>query len=132
MFSCVNSTLNGITTIRASAAEGPLREEFDQHQNAHTSAWYLTLACMSSFGLWLDVIAVIFVAFVTYSFIVLHGCKQHKLTNFAYVNIFEFCFSFGSKRQFRWVGHFAIFDFDRDVAVRHEANWRSGQSVNQR
>lgn len=75
MFSSVNSTLNGITTIRASGAEDALREEFDQYQNCHTSAWYLTLACMASFGLWLDIIAVIFVAFVTYSFIVLHGCK---------------------------------------------------------
>lgn len=75
MFSCVNSTLNGITTIRASGAEVPLRQEFDHHQNAHTSAWYLTLACMASFGLWLDVIAVLFVAFVAYSFIVMHGCE---------------------------------------------------------
>lgn len=83
MFSCVNSTLNGITTIRASGAEETLRQEFDRHQNAHTSAWYLTLACMSSFGLWLDVIAVIFVAIVTYSFIVLHGrkCYNIKLLN---------------------------------------------------
>lgn len=32
MLSCVNSTLNGIATIRASEAETLVKQEFDSHQ----------------------------------------------------------------------------------------------------
>ncbi|CAH1105116.1 unnamed protein product [Psylliodes chrysocephalus] len=73
MFSHVNSTLNGITTIRASNAEDVLIDEFDSNQDVHTAAWYLLIACMGSFGLWLDIISLIFTASVTFSFIYLHS-----------------------------------------------------------
>ncbi|KAJ8951068.1 hypothetical protein NQ318_003766, partial [Aromia moschata] len=75
VFSHVSSSLNGIVTIRASKAEDVLINEFDEHQDVHTSAWYLTITCMVSFGLWLDTICVIFVFCVTFSFIILHLCK---------------------------------------------------------
>ncbi|KAJ8979912.1 hypothetical protein NQ317_005348 [Molorchus minor] len=71
VFSHVTSSLNGITTIRASKAEEVLIHEFDHHQDAHTSAWYLTITCIVAFGLWLDIVCVIFVACVTFSFVVL-------------------------------------------------------------
>ncbi|XP_017778100.1 PREDICTED: multidrug resistance-associated protein 4 [Nicrophorus vespilloides] len=72
VFSHLNSSLNGITTIRASHAEKGLIKEFDHHQDAHTSAWFLTIACTSSFGLWIDMVCVIFTAVVTFSFIFLN------------------------------------------------------------
>ncbi|XP_057653038.1 ATP-binding cassette sub-family C member 4-like isoform X2 [Diorhabda carinulata] len=71
VFSHVNSSLNGIKTIRSSNAEQLLINEFDNHQDVHTSAWYLTIACVGAFGLWLDIIAVIFLACVTFTFAVL-------------------------------------------------------------
>ncbi|KAJ8933696.1 hypothetical protein NQ314_013862 [Rhamnusium bicolor] len=70
VFSHVSSSLNGITTIRASKAEEILINEFDDHQDIHTSAWYLTITCIVAFGLWLDIVCVIFVACVTFSFII--------------------------------------------------------------
>ncbi|KAJ8933698.1 hypothetical protein NQ314_013864 [Rhamnusium bicolor] len=73
VFSHVNSSLNGITTIRASRIEDVLINEFDDHQDIHTSAWYLTITCVVSFGLWLDIICVIFVGCVTFSFIIMHN-----------------------------------------------------------
>ncbi|CAG9858692.1 unnamed protein product [Phyllotreta striolata] len=73
VFSHVNSTLNGIITVRASKAEDILMDEFDDHQDAHTGAWYLLIACMSSFGLWLDMICLVFTFTVTFSFIFLHS-----------------------------------------------------------
>ncbi|KAJ8951072.1 hypothetical protein NQ318_003770 [Aromia moschata] len=73
VFSHVSSSLNGITTIRASKAEETLIHEFDNHQDAHTSAWYLIIACTCSFGLWLDIICFIFLACVTYSFIIMQS-----------------------------------------------------------
>ncbi|XP_056634445.1 ATP-binding cassette subfamily C member 4-like isoform X1 [Diorhabda sublineata] len=71
VFSHVNSTLNGMATIRACKAEEMLREEFDHHQDVHTSAWYLTIACINCFGLWLDLIAIVFLAVVTYGLVIL-------------------------------------------------------------
>ncbi|CAG9858341.1 unnamed protein product [Phyllotreta striolata] len=71
VFSHVNSTINGITTIRASHAQRILIEEFDEHQDVHTSAWYLTIACTSTFGLWLDIVCSIFAASVIFTFVVL-------------------------------------------------------------
>lgn len=71
VFSHVNSSLNGITTIRSSNVEQLLIDEFDSHQDVHTSAWYLTIACVGAFGLWLDIIAVAFLACVTFTFAIL-------------------------------------------------------------
>ncbi|KAI2474051.1 ATP binding cassette (ABC) transporter subfamily C member [Diabrotica virgifera virgifera] len=71
VFSHINATLNGIITIRASNAQDVLIEEFDENQDANTSAWYLTIACMNSFGLWLDFLAIIFLAIVTFCFVIL-------------------------------------------------------------
>ncbi|XP_060517421.1 probable multidrug resistance-associated protein lethal(2)03659 isoform X2 [Cylas formicarius] len=70
VFSHVTSSLAGLTTIRASQLESTLIKEFDEHQNVHTSAWFLTIMCTVSFGLWLDIICVIFVACVTFGFVV--------------------------------------------------------------
>ncbi|CAG9833840.1 unnamed protein product [Diabrotica balteata] len=71
VFSHINATLNGIITIRASNAQDILIEEFDDNQDVNTSAWYLTIACMNSFGLWLDFLAIIFLAVVTFCFVIL-------------------------------------------------------------
>ncbi|XP_056634781.1 putative uncharacterized protein DDB_G0282133 [Diorhabda sublineata] len=70
VFSHVSSTICGIVTIRSSHSEEILINEFDRHQDVHTSAWYLTLACMNAFGLWLDLIVLIFLAIVTFSFVI--------------------------------------------------------------
>ncbi|XP_022909501.2 probable multidrug resistance-associated protein lethal(2)03659 [Onthophagus taurus] len=70
VFSLLNSTLSGISTIRASNAEMSLIKEFDRHQDAHTSAWFMTISVMVSFGLWLDLLCVVFLTCILVSFIV--------------------------------------------------------------
>ncbi|XP_057653043.1 ATP-binding cassette sub-family C member 4-like [Diorhabda carinulata] len=72
VFSHLNSTLNGIVTIRASKTEDILKDEFDAHQDVHTAAWYLTIGCMDSFGLWLDILCIIFLACIIVFFLILH------------------------------------------------------------
>jgi ATP-binding cassette subfamily C (CFTR/MRP) protein 4 len=72
VYSHLNSSLNGIITIRASAAEAVLCRQFDMHQDIHTSAWFLTIATRVCFGLWLDLLSVLFIAIVIYSFVIAH------------------------------------------------------------
>lgn len=51
--------------------EGLLRKEFDNYQDTHSGAWYISLAAASAFGLALDLISCMFIACVCYSFIFL-------------------------------------------------------------
>ncbi|KAJ8945507.1 hypothetical protein NQ318_017951, partial [Aromia moschata] len=47
--------------------------EFDSLQDQHTSTWYTYIACSEIFGFWLDVISTIFLALVTFQFLVFKG-----------------------------------------------------------
>ncbi|KAJ2946364.1 hypothetical protein O0L34_g12402 [Tuta absoluta] len=71
VFSHLNATLQGITTIRAFGAQEALIREFDNHQDLHSSAWYLFIASSRAFGFWLDLVCVVYIAVVTLSFLVL-------------------------------------------------------------
>ncbi|XP_053601424.1 ATP-binding cassette subfamily C member 4-like isoform X2 [Plodia interpunctella] len=71
VFSHLNATLQGITTIRAFGAQEALIREFDSHQDLHSSAWYLFIASSRAFGFWLDLVCVVYIALVTMSFLVM-------------------------------------------------------------
>ncbi|CAG9858693.1 unnamed protein product [Phyllotreta striolata] len=72
VFSHINSTLGGVTTIRASKTEDALIDEFDQHQDVHTASWFLLTSVTSAFGVWVDLVCVIFIAVVTFGFVLLY------------------------------------------------------------
>ncbi|XP_022166663.1 probable multidrug resistance-associated protein lethal(2)03659 isoform X3 [Myzus persicae] len=69
VFTHLNATLQGLTTIRAFEAEQILTTEFDNHQDLHSSAWYLFLALSRGFAFWLDIICLVYVSAVTFSFV---------------------------------------------------------------
>ncbi|XP_018575091.1 multidrug resistance-associated protein 4-like [Anoplophora glabripennis] len=69
VFTHLNATLQGLTTIRAFGAQDILRNEFDKHQDCHSSAWFMFIAASSAFGFWLDILCVIFVGLITFSFL---------------------------------------------------------------
>ncbi|CAH0722626.1 unnamed protein product, partial [Brenthis ino] len=70
VFSHLNASLQGITTIRAFGAQEALIREFDNHQDLHSSAWYLFIASSRAFGFWLDLVCVVYIGVVTLSFLV--------------------------------------------------------------
>ncbi|CAH1098763.1 unnamed protein product [Psylliodes chrysocephalus] len=70
MFSHVSATLNGMSTIRSASAEQILIREFDVLQDQHTSTWFLFIASSTAFGFYFDVISTIFLALVTYQFLI--------------------------------------------------------------
>ncbi|XP_060873076.1 ATP-binding cassette sub-family C member 4-like isoform X2 [Metopolophium dirhodum] len=71
VFTHLNASIQGLTTIRAFKAEKILSNEFDVHQDLHSSAWYLFLTSSRAFGLWLDIICFIYSCIVTFSFLTL-------------------------------------------------------------
>lgn len=71
VFGHLNATLQGLPTIRAFEAGEILTKEFDNHQDLHSSAWYIFIATSRAFGLWLDLFCVLYIVLVTYSFLVL-------------------------------------------------------------
>lgn len=73
VFSHVNASIQGLTTIRAFKAEKVLIHEFDNHQDLHSSAYYLYIASSRTLGYWLDIMCLIYIASVTLSFLVFGG-----------------------------------------------------------
>lgn len=71
VFSHLNASIQGLTTIRAFKAQSILEKEFDNHQDLHSSAWFIFLVTSRAFGYWLDVICVIYISLVTLSFLFL-------------------------------------------------------------
>ncbi|XP_076648686.1 putative multidrug resistance-associated protein lethal(2)03659 isoform X2 [Halictus rubicundus] len=71
VFGHLNATLQGLPTIRAFEAGEILTKEFDNHQDLHSSAWYIFIATSRAFGFWLDLFCVLYIVLVTYSFLIL-------------------------------------------------------------
>ncbi|GLG97904.1 Probable multidrug resistance-associated protein lethal(2)03659 [Gryllus bimaculatus] len=66
VFSHFHATMRGLPTVRANDAQGVLCEEFDKHQDLHTSAWYTFMAASTAFGFFLDWMVCIFIGFITF------------------------------------------------------------------
>ncbi|CAI6361980.1 unnamed protein product [Macrosiphum euphorbiae] len=69
VFTHLNASLQGITTIRAFEAEQILSAEFSIHQDLHSSAWYLFICSSRAFGFWLDLTCLIYISIVTFCFL---------------------------------------------------------------
>ncbi|KAJ8684206.1 hypothetical protein QAD02_019998, partial [Eretmocerus hayati] len=74
IFSHVSATLNGLTTIRSCGGkiEDKLKREFDSYQDDHSGTWYLSVVTAAAFGMFLDLVLVLFNACVAYSFLLLN------------------------------------------------------------
>ncbi|KAJ3634109.1 hypothetical protein MTP99_011017 [Tenebrio molitor] len=71
VFSHLSASLQGLPTIRAFDAEETLRKEFDHHQDLHSSAYYMFVACSRTFAFWLDMNCIVYIGFVVLSFLFL-------------------------------------------------------------
>lgn len=75
VFNHLSSSLQGLTTIRAFGAHQILGKEFDNHQDLHSSAWYLFIVAGKTFAFYLDLVCVVYISTVTMSFLVIGNEK---------------------------------------------------------
>ncbi|XP_058822716.1 ATP-binding cassette sub-family C member 4-like [Topomyia yanbarensis] len=71
VFSHLAASLAGLPTIRAFEAQEELIREFDAHQDIHTSSFYMFITSSTAFGFALDLLCLLFVFVVVFSFLVL-------------------------------------------------------------
>lgn len=76
IYSHMNATLQGLSTVRVFNANKILENEFHEFQDQNTSSFFLFLCATRCFALWLDIVCLAYIAFVTYSFLFLGDGKQ--------------------------------------------------------
>ncbi|XP_060872943.1 probable multidrug resistance-associated protein lethal(2)03659 isoform X2 [Metopolophium dirhodum] len=82
IYTHVNSSLQGLTTIRAFNVEQILIQEFTSHQDLHSSAWYLFITLSRAFGFWLNMACMFYISCVIFSFVLISD-----VTNGRYVGL---------------------------------------------
>ncbi|KAJ1519078.1 hypothetical protein ONE63_011320 [Megalurothrips usitatus] len=71
IFTYLNATIQGLSTIRAFSAQNLVKAEFDNHQNLNTGAYHMLIFTVVSFGSILDLLSAGFITVVIFSFVVL-------------------------------------------------------------
>ncbi|EDW08107.1 probable multidrug resistance-associated protein lethal(2)03659 [Drosophila mojavensis] len=72
VYTHANQTLQGLTTIRALDAMPQLEHTFHGHQNTNSSALFLYTSANRAFSFWTDLICVVYILAVTFSFLVIN------------------------------------------------------------
>ncbi|XP_055540741.1 ATP-binding cassette sub-family C member 4-like [Wyeomyia smithii] len=73
VFSHLAASLAGLPTIRSFGAQEELIREFDSHQDLHTASFYMFITSSTAFGFTLDLLCLIFVFIVVFSFLLLEN-----------------------------------------------------------
>lgn len=81
MIGHLNSSMEGLTTIRAYRAQGILKDEFDRHQDLFTSANYISLCAKRAFAFYMDLSSVIFLSIIVGRFLFFDMGKFLKFTS---------------------------------------------------
>lgn len=76
VFSHINATIQGISTLRTFNAQSVLHKEYNHCQDRNTAALYLICGTTRAFALWLDMICIAYIAFVTFSFLFIDTGKR--------------------------------------------------------
>ncbi|EDX08045.1 GD25211 [Drosophila simulans] len=72
IYSHTNQTFHGHSTIRSMDAMPQLEQTFHGHQNTNSSALFLYVSANRAFSFWTDLICVVYILAVTFSFLVIN------------------------------------------------------------
>ena len=67
LYSHISSTIQGLSTIRSYKEEEKFYHNFHSYQDEHTKGWHIYIATNRWFGMRIDLISAIFLAFVVFS-----------------------------------------------------------------
>ncbi|XP_058809479.1 ATP-binding cassette sub-family C member 4-like isoform X2 [Phymastichus coffea] len=70
VFSYVSDSLQGLTTIRALGVKKVLVAEFDDHQDLHSSAWFIFFSGSRGLGMYLDLFCAVFLTCVLFTLMI--------------------------------------------------------------
>lgn len=83
----INSSLEGLTTIRAFKAEQILRDEFDRHQDLYSSAFLTLRLTTIGFGFFMDLFGAAFTILIIARFLFFEHGKYKQLNTKIFLNI---------------------------------------------
>lgn len=72
VFDHLSASIHGLTTIRALNAQNILIKEFDNHQDLHSSAWFIFFSGSRAFGMYMEFLCFIFTTVVIYTLLSLN------------------------------------------------------------
>lgn len=73
LYSYVNNTLQGLSTIRISNVETDLQEEFYEHLDFNTATTYLKSTASRAFAAWIDGICLVYIGICSLTFVLYRG-----------------------------------------------------------
>ncbi|CRK87082.1 CLUMA_CG000826, isoform A [Clunio marinus] len=69
IYAHTNATLHGLSTIKALNAEESVRENFNNHLDHNTSAYFMFYTLTRGFAFWVDLLTVLYITVITYTFV---------------------------------------------------------------
>lgn len=111
----LNSSLEGITTVRAFKAQEVLKAEFDKHQDLYTSANYTSLISRSAFSFFMDFFSVSFTIYIIMKFLFTDAAGK-VLINLLLkkISFFEF---FSNQLWRCWINYYPNWRFNSDLST---------------
>ena len=84
LFGHFSTTLLGLDTIRAYGAEETFTEQVNSYQDAHSRAWYTYMAAQTWLNVRLEMLTVLFLAFVAFVSTAMKGSKKQHTPTFVW------------------------------------------------
>lgn len=124
VYAHTNTTVNGLSTVRAYRAVQMVKNEFDALQDAHTSAYFICCASSRAFALWLEMICIFYLASTISIFLLLGKGDNSQLLAFSIAN----CILINRfDRGECWTCNHSDFQYDHDGSMGNETNGRTGK-----
>lgn len=80
MFSHINSTINGLTTIKSFNGQQISSDEYDELQDFNISSGFIFFALSRALSLWIDIVCILYMIIVLVIFFIYENGKfQHLI-----------------------------------------------------